>query len=329
MGASFPERHWYRLSALSLVLWPASLAYRLLLTLRRLAYGSGMLPVIRLPVAVIVVGNLVVGGTGKTPLVLRLAQMLKRAGRRPGIVSRGYRGSARAPMEVDPASPAGQVGDEPLLLARASGCPVWIGGDRATAAKGLLAAHPQCDVLILDDGLQHLRLARDIEIAVEDERRAGNGLLLPAGPLREPLSRRVDAWVINSADCGSRHPSYRMDLRGETFRRVGAQRETVPATALQHKKLHAIAGIGNPKRFFDHLARLGLDAVTHAFPDHHAYAADELDFGDCDALLMTEKDAVKCEGFAREHWYALQVEAELAPAFFEFILAKLNGLKTA
>ena len=202
MGSSFPEQHWYRLSALSLALWPASLLYRLLVALRRFAYRSGALPAVRLPVAVIVVGNLVVGGTGKTPLVLWLAAMLKQNGRKPGIVSRGYRGSAAAPMAVDAASPVQLVGDEPLLLARASGCPVWIGRDRAAAALGLLAAHPECDVLLLDDGLQHYRLARDIEIAVEDERRAGNGLLLPAGPLREPVSRRVDAWVINSAAPG-------------------------------------------------------------------------------------------------------------------------------
>lgn len=325
MGGSFPEQHWYRLSALSLALWPASLLYRLLVALRRLGYRSGALPAVRLPVAVIVVGNLVVGGTGKTPLVLWLAAMLKKNGRKPGIVSRGYRGSAAAPMAVDAASPVQLVGDEPLLLARASGCPVWVGRDRAAAALGLLAAHPECDVLILDDGLQHYRLARDIEIAVEDERRAGNGLLLPAGPLREPVSRRVDAWVINSAPPGIHQPAFRMDLRGDNFRRVAAPRESLPAAAFARKKLHAVAGIGNPKRFFDQLARLGLACVNHAFPDHHAYTANDLDFGDCDALLMTEKDAVKCEAFAREHWYALQVEAELAPAFIDFILAKLRA----
>jgi tetraacyldisaccharide 4'-kinase len=330
VGASFPERHWFRLSALSLALWPASLLYRLLVALRRLAYRSGALPTVRLPVAVIVVGNLVVGGTGKTPLVLWLAAMLRSNGHRPGIVSRGYRGNARAPMEVAASSPVHLVGDEPLLLARASGCPVWIGRDRAAAARGLLADHPECDVLLLDDGLQHYRVARDIEIAVEDERRAGNGLLLPAGPLREPLSRQVDAWVVNSVPTGIHDsPSFRMDLRGDNFRRVAAPRESLPAAVFARKRLHAVAGIGNPKRFFDHLARLGLTCVNHAFPDHHAYTATDLDFGDCEALLMTEKDAVKCEAFAREHWYALQVEAELAPAFIDFILAKLNGRKIA
>ena len=325
MGASFPEKHWYRLSALSLALWPLSLLYRLLVALRRCAYRSGALAAVRLPVAVIVIGNLVAGGTGKTPLVLWLAAALKKSGRKPGIISRGYRGRAAAPMAVAPVSPVDLVGDEPLLLARASDCPVWIGRDRAAAAWGLLAAHPECDVLILDDGLQHYRVARDIEIAVEDERGAGNGLLLPAGPLREPLSRRVDAWVLNSAPPGAHSPAFRMDLRGDTFRCVAAPGENLPAAAFARKKLHAVAGIGNPQRFFDHLARLGLASVNHPFPDHHAYRAGDLDFGECEALLMTEKDAVKCEAFARAYWYALQVEAELAPAFFDFILAKLSA----
>ena len=329
MEADFPERHWYRLSPLSLALWPASLLYRLLLALRRLAYRSGALATVRLPGPVIVVGNFVAGGTGKTPLVLWLASMLARSGRKPGIVSRGYRGSADAPMAVAADSAVATVGDEPLLLARASACPVWIGRDRSAAARGLLAAHPECDVLILDDGLQHYGLARDIEIAVEDERGAGNGLLLPAGPLREPLTRRVDAWVMNSAPPAYRNSSFRMDLRGDSFRCVADPRARLPAAAFAGKKLHAVAAIGNPRRFFDHLARLGLATVNHAFADHHAYAPGELEFSDCEALLMTEKDAVKCEAFARAHWYALQVEAELAPVFFDFILAKLNGLKTA
>ncbi|MBI5911469.1 MAG: tetraacyldisaccharide 4'-kinase [Betaproteobacteria bacterium] len=329
MGGSFPEQHWYRLSALSLALWPASLAYRLLLVLRRLAYRSGVLQAVRLPLPVIVVGNIVAGGTGKTPLVLWLAAMLKKNGWKPGIISRGYRGSAAAPMGVAASSAADVVGDEPLLLARHSGCPVWIGRERARAASGLLAAHPECDVLILDDGLQHYRLARDIEIAVEDARGIGNGFLLPAGPLREPASRRVDVWVANAAPCGTHQPCFRMDLRGDTFGRVAAAEASAPAAAFAGKRVHAVAGIGNPQRFFDHLARLGLATVNHAFPDHHVYTASDLDFGDCEALLMTEKDAVKCGAFAREFWYALEVEAELAPAFSDFILAKLNGLKTA
>ena len=325
VGDSFPERHWYRLSALSLALWPASLIYRLLTALRRLAYRSGILAAVSLPVPVIVVGNIVAGGTGKTPLVLSLASVLQRNGRRPGIVSRGYGGSARTPMAVEAVSQVGVVGDEPLLLARGSGCPVWIGRDRVNAARGLLAAHPECDVLILDDGLQHYRLARDIEIAVEDARGAGNGLLLPAGPLRESRSRQVDAWVVNAAPTGNHDPVFRMDLRGDRFRCLKPPPAGMPASALTGRKLHALAGIGNPQRFFDHLARLGLATVNHAFPDHHAYAPGDLDFVDCEALLMTEKDAVKCEAFAREHWYALQVEAELAPAFFDFILAKLKA----
>jgi len=329
VGGSFPQQHWYRLSTVSLALWPFSLLYRLVAAVRRVAYRSGVLRVARLPVRVIVVGNIVVGGTGKTPLVLWLAAMLSKNGWKPGILSRGYRGSAAVPMPVSAVSLASVVGDEPLLLARASGRPVWVGRDRVRAGADLLAAHPECDVLILDDGLQHYRLARDIEIAVEDERGSGNGFLLPAGPLREPASRRVDAWVVNAAPPRTHRPCFRMELRGDTFVGLTGARARVPAAAFAGKKLHAVAAIGNPQRFFDHLRRLGLASVNHAFSDHHAYTAAELDFGDCDALLMTEKDAVKCEAFARAHWYALQVDAELAPAFGEFILAKLNGRKTA
>ncbi len=329
MEAGFAEQHWYRRSAVSLALWPLSLVYGLLAAIRRLAYRTGLLRTVRLPVPVVVVGNLVAGGTGKTPLVIALAQTLARSGWRPGILSRGYGGSAQISTEVLASSPAELVGDEPLLMARASGCPVWVGRDRAQAGAQLLAAHPDCDLLLLDDGLQHYALARDIEIAVEDERGSGNGFMLPAGPLRESASRRVDAWVVNGAAPDHRQPGFRMDLVGERFRRLGAAGETLSAAMFAGKKLHAVAGIGNPQRFFDQLARMGLATVNHAFADHHAYRASELEFGACDALLMTEKDAVKCESFAREHWYALQVEVVLAAAFYQFILAKLNGLKTA
>ena len=329
MASSFPERHWYRLSPVSLALWPASLVFRFLVALRRLLYRLRILPSVKLPVPVIVVGNITAGGTGKTPLTLWLAAMLQQHGRKPGIVSRGYGGSAAVPMAVRGDSEPGVVGDEPLLLARASACPVWIGRDRVLASRGLLAAHPQCDVLVLDDGLQHYALARDVEIALEDERGYGNGLMLPAGPLREPAGRQVDAWVCNGGSVGAGANRFRMDLRGAILRQLCAPHDTLQAAVLAGKKLHAVAGIGNPRRFFDHLGRLGLATVNHAFPDHYAYAAGELDFSECEALLMTEKDAVKCTAFARAHWYALQVEAELAPAFTEFILAKLNGSKTA
>src|SRR5512134_354724 len=267
-STSFPERHWYRLSALSVALAPFGLAFRLVVGVRRAAFAAGILKSHRLPVPVVVVGNLVVGGTGKTPLVLWVVDALRSRGRRPGIVSRGYRGTndpARpVPSRADPA----HFGDEPVLLAERSGVPVWIGRDRVAAARGLLTAHPDCDVLVCDDGLQHYALARDVEIAVEDERGHGNGLLLPAGPLREPASRAVDAVVVNGPP---RAGAFEMRLVPAGFRRVGGDGQEVPIEALRGKRLHAVAGIGNPPRFFATLRALGLAFVPHAFPDHHPW----------------------------------------------------------
>src|SRR5258706_14135635 len=200
--AGFAARHWYRLSPVSVLLFPISLVFRLLVAFRRLLFRLGVLPSVRLKGPVIIVGNLAVGGTGKTPLVLALVEALRARGLRPGILSRGYGATEAGPRAVKRGDDAARAGDEPLLLAERSGCPVWIGADRVAAARALLAAHAGCDVVLCDDGLQHYRLQRDFEIAVEDERGLGNGLLLPAGPLREPPGRRVDATVMNGGAAG-------------------------------------------------------------------------------------------------------------------------------
>jgi tetraacyldisaccharide 4'-kinase len=323
---SFPERHWYRLSAVSIALAPFSLAFGVAVFLRRAAYRAGVLRTHRLPVPVVVVGNIVVGGTGKTPLVLWAVEALSRRGLRPGIVSRGYRGAdatARAvAVDGDPA----RFGDEPVLLAARSGVPVWIGRDRVAAARSLLAAHPDRDVLVCDDGLQHYALARDFEIAVEDERGHGNGLLLPAGPLREPAGRAVDAVVVNGASTAR---GFAMRLESDGFRRVGAGGAEVPLAALHGRRLHAVAGIGNPSRFFATLRGLGLEFVPHAFPDHHPWRADELDFRDCDCVLMTEKDAVKCRAFGRDDLVALRVQARVDPRLADLLAARIHGPQAA
>jgi tetraacyldisaccharide 4'-kinase len=323
---SFPERHWYRLGAFSIALAPLGLAFGAAVRLRRAAYLAGVLRAHRLPVPVVVVGNLVVGGTGKTPLVLWVVDALRGRGLRPGIVSRGYRGAntsaQRVPADGDPA----RFGDEPVLLAERSGAPVWVGRDRVAAARGLLAAHPRCDVLVCDDGLQHYALARDVEIAVEDERGHGNGLLLPAGPLREPASRAVDAVVVNG---GTAAGAFEMRLVPDGLRRVGGRGEEIPLAVLRGKRLHAVAGIGNPARFFATLRGLGLEFVPHAFPDHHAWRADELDFADCDIVLMTEKDAVKCRAFGRDDLVALRVQARVDPRLADLLAARIHGPQAA
>jgi len=323
----FAERHWYRLSLVSLLLFPASLVFRLLVALRRVLYRVGALHSVRLPVPVIVVGNLTVGGTGKTPLVLWLVEVLRRRGRRPGIVSRGFGGGNGGLRPVKPGDEAKLVGDEPLLLAERSNCPVWIGADRALAARALLAASPQCDVILCDDGLQHYRLARDFEIAVEDGRGLGNGLLLPAGPLREPAGRPVDATVVN--DDRPKPGTFRMRLRPMGFFRVGSNGDAVPQADLAGKKLHAVAGIGNPGRFFAELSRMGLQFAAHPFPDHHPFRSSDLEFADCDLVLMTEKDAVKCRRFGRHDLVVMRVEAEPDPALAELIVERIHGRASA
>jgi tetraacyldisaccharide 4'-kinase len=327
------EQHWYRISPLHLVLWPLSLLFIALAALRRRLYHAGVLAVTRLPVPVIVVGNISVGGTGKTPLVIWLAQLLRERGYHPGIVCRGYGGSARGPQRATTGSDPSVVGDEAVLLARRCACPVWVGAKRAAAAQALLAAHPECNALISDDGLQHYALARDVEIAVVDgERGFGNGMLLPAGPLREPLRRldSVDALVVNGTPLFLREtlpsdvPAFDMTLGGRMFYDLLNPAQQAGPEHFARQRVHAVAAIGNPHHFFNHLQQLGLTFTAHPFPDHHAFNASDLAYADADAVLVTEKDAVKCEQFNSGIFWALQVDAEVDLALSELILRKLG-----
>lgn len=330
-----------------LLLIPLSLVFGVLVWLRRVFYRIGVFRVEHLPVPVIVVGNLNVGGSGKTPLTIALVQWLRQAGYAPGIVSRGYGGSARAAMPVQPDSDPAVVGDEPVLLARRAACPVWVGRKRPEAARQLLAFHPEVDVLIADDGLQHIALARDVELVVVDAVRGfGNGWLLPAGPLREPLARlkQVDAVVINGAQAlaspvslPASCPAYSMQISGARFVNLAEPDRCVTAAHFAHEidanAPHAIAGIGHPERFFAQLAGLGIKAIPHAFADHHAYVESDLPAGN---VLMTEKDAVKCGHFARRDLWFLAVDAVadagLQPMIINLLKARKrnpNGSQTA
>jgi len=281
---------------------------------------------------VIVVGNLVAGGSGKTPLVLWIAELLKHHKWKPGIVSRGYGGSMAAkggePREANIASDPAEVGDEPILLARRSGCPVWVAPERTAACRVLREKHPECDVIVTDDGLQHYALARDVEILVVDGHGFGNGFLLPAGPLREPRRRMrsVDAVVAHGVDGVN---GFAMKLEGENLVRLTDARDIRPAKSFAGQKVHAVAGIGDPKRFFLHLARFGLKIVPHPFPDHHPFGAEDLRFGDDAPVVMTEKDAVKCKRFAQAHHWVFPVSASLDAAFDRWLLEKLGGPKAA
>lgn len=328
---SFFARTWRRRGAVALSLLPVSAAFALLSGARRGLFRSRVLRRVKLTVPVIVVGNITTGGSGKTPLVLWLADELLKRGRKPGIISRGYGGRVRGPSAVEPGADAAEVGDEPLLLARRSRCPVWIGRDRVAAARALLAAHSECDVLLLDDGLQHYRLERDVEIAVLDERGVGNGWLLPAGPLREPVSRltEVDVLVGNGPlqpKLAALAPAcFRMTLIGSRFHDIAHPAEVRGPQAFFGPPVHAVAGIGDPKRFFDHLRALGLKIIEHPFPDHHAFRPGDLRFGAGGPILMTEKDGVKCAGFAPPNTWVLPVQAQLQPDPVPWLLEKIDG----
>ena len=342
------KQQWVRRTPWQILLWPLSLLFRLLTSLRRLAIRAGWRASQRLSVPVIVVGNINVGGSGKTPFVIALVEYLQAAGYTPGVISRGYGGSEVGPFEVGPLSDANQVGDEPVLIAMRTEVPLFIGRDRAAAGLALLASHPNCDVVVSDDGLQHYRLHRDIEIAVIDAQfGVGNGMLLPAGPLREPLSRlrEVDAVVLNHSESDRATTSvawsppgtmpwepYSMRLSGQVFRNVKNRDVHALPADLRDSDLHAVAGIGHPARFFRYLSDLGLRFSAHPFPDHHRFSANDLAFGKNAIVLMTEKDAVKCLAFAGDNCWALAVSAEIDGRLGELILAKLRriyGPKTA
>lgn len=300
---------WYNSKSPLRLLQPVSWLFVGVVTLRRWAYAHGFLRTTKLTVPVIVVGNISVGGTGKTPLVVWLVEYLRAAGWKPGIISRGYGGSAGDwPRLVTHDSDPKMIGDEPLLIVRRSGVPVAVGPDRITAARVLLD-QSKCDLIVSDDGLQHYALGRDIEIVVVDgQRRYGNGCCLPAGPLREPIDRlkSVDLIVCNG-DPGNGEIA--MVLCGEIAVDLCNPEKKTALKEFAAKPCHAIAGIGNPQRFFEHLRGFGLQCDEHAFPDHYTYRREDLVFPDEAPILMTEKDAVKCESFELDNCWSVPVDA--------------------
>ncbi len=319
------ERHWQYNGPVAFALWPLSGLYCAVARLRRRRLQRRAE---RLPVPVVVVGNITVGGTGKTPMVIWLAEFLHAQGLRPGIVSRGYGGRAGpAPQHVTGSSDARVVGDEAVVMARRTRCPVWVCPDRVAAARALLARHA-VDVIISDDGLQHYRLGRDIEIAMIDgARRFGNGLCLPAGPLREPLARlaEVDFRVVTGslADAGE----YAMELTGEELVHLRNPGRRRLLSALRGRRVHAVAGVGNPDRFFWQLRQAGLEVVPHPFPDHYSYRVEDLQFDRETPIIMTEKDAVKCGIFADHRYWYLPVKARPEPAFSQALFNRIKAIQ--
>ena len=332
-------RAWLRRGPLALALWPLSLPFRLLAALRRGLFRAGLLRAERLPVPVVVVGNIFLGGTGKTPLTIWLAQQLREAGLRPGVISRGHGGAGDAPREVLSCSSAAEVGDEPLLIAARTGCPVVVGRRRAAAGRHLLALHPAVDVLIADDGLQHYALRRDVEIILFDGRGVGNGWTLPAGPLREPPSRRRDFTVVNAPDIDPALARavgggpWRMRLAGDVAERLTDAHDRVPLAQLAGRRIVAAAGIGNPGRFFAMLRAAGLDVAELPLPDHHDFRDDPFGDVDADVILITEKDAVKCRQLENinndPRVWVVPVSAQIDPALASHIVEKCRGRPTA
>lgn len=324
------QDHWYRPTHdfVTYLLLPFAFLFRCVVALRRFLYRKKILKTYHFSVPVIVVGNITVGGTGKTPFVIWLVNFLRENGFKPGIVSRGVGGQQqKTPRWVNQNSDVNAVGDEAVLLAIRGNCPVVIGIDRVAAVKELLAK-TDCNIVVSDDGLQHYRLARDMEIAlVDDERGFGNGSMLPAGPLREPINRLNEVNFIirqvSSTKKMQRNNEFAMRLHGECLLSVKQPQQKMSLQDLQNKTAHAVAAIGNPQRFFASLRKSKMNVIEHVFPDHHLYCEMDLQFNDDLPIVMTEKDMVKCKDFARENFWYLPVEAEIPTEFCD-ILKRLS-----
>jgi len=332
-GAGQPPRYWYGDARVPLHARALSALFGSGAGLRRGLYRRGLLRARQVERPVVVVGNLVAGGSGKTPLTIALVERLRAAGWTPGIASRGYgRADAGTARWVEAGTDPALGGDEPVVLAARTGVRVRVDGDRVAAARALVAEG--CDIVVCDDGLQHYRLARDLEIEVIDgRRRYGNGRLLPAGPLREPPERgeSCDFRVLNvgtDTELAAGFGEWPMWFEPGPARPMAGGRPQ-PLSAFAGQRVHAVAGIGDPERFFAMLRGQGIAVVPHAFGDHHRYSADDLRFGSDLPVLLTEKDAVKCAAFATERYFSVGIDAQLPEAFWVALLGRLGPKRGA
>jgi tetraacyldisaccharide 4'-kinase len=322
---------WQSRGFIACLLLPFSAIFFLIIFFRRILYRLGIFQSTILPVPAIVVGNIFIGGTGKTPLVIWLVSALRAHGYSPGVISRGYGARADAVIEVKPDMSAVQTGDEPLLIARKCEVPVFVGRNRVAAAHRLLAAHPGIDVIIADDGLQHYALGRTMEIQLSDTRGHGNGWLLPAGPLREPVSRRSDFYVINGGGKSiASADTHRMQIIGTHAEQMIDRQQHFALSSLNDKRVAAVAGIGYPERFFEMLRSQGVVLESAlALPDHFDFSTNPFVEIKADIILITEKDAVKCRRIAGighdARLWVVPVEASIAGTLAQDILEKLRG----
>jgi len=331
---TFLTRTWLSRGLAAWLLWPISWVFGVIIAIRRWLFKLGVLEQTRLPVPVIVIGNIYVGGTGKTPLVIWLSRQLREQGFVPGVISRGYGGDANHVLEINAQMSPDDVGDEPLVIVQRAGVPLVVGRNRVSAARTLLNAHPKVNVIISDDGLQHYALGRDIEILLFDERGIGNGWLLPAGPLREPVTRRFDFRVLNGLESVGEN-SFSMQLVGQRAEQLINRAQTKALKDFpKNLSIAAAAGIGNPERFFTMLKQLGVNVQEHiALPDHFDYSSNPFESVKVDIILITEKDAVKCSrrnALAEDsRFWVVPVEAAIAGPFTEHLVEKLRGYPTA
>lgn len=319
------DAYWYSQNPVVWLLLPVSAIYCLVVFLRRFFYKVRIFKSYKLSVPVVIVGNISVGGTGKTPLLIALCELLKQQGYRPGIVSRGYGGEFDGEHLVAENDTVKVIGDEPYLISKRTNCPLVVGRDRVAAAQ-LLLDKSDCNIILSDDGLQHYRLKRDIEIAIiDDNRQFGNGFCLPSGPLRETVSRlkSVDIVIDHCSKLKQNTNSFALQF-ADAINLVSAEKKSVEH--FKGRTLHAVAGIGHPERFFNQLKNNDLEVVEHAFPDHHVFSNDDLIFSDDRQILMTEKDAVKCQGFANNLLWYVPVNAVLSECFHQKFLSKVNEI---
>lgn len=335
---SFLEKAWHKKAGWLVLLWPVSLLFRLLAKLRRQMQQPKSRPDY-LKVPLVVVGNISLGGTGKTPLLITLALALKEQGFKPGIISRGYGGTAPDyPLAVDSDSNVSESGDEAFLIAERTACPVYVDPDRCAALRSLLESE-EVDVVLSDDGLQHYKLYRDIEIIVVDGQRLfSNGFCLPAGPLREPVNRLTEvSYVVVNGDASHAVPQLAeastMSLEPRFLINLvnGEKRPFAGAPFNMGNTLQAVSALGNPERFYNLLERLPYQMETFSFPDHHSFKATDFEQRGIDAhqpVVMTEKDAVKCRQFAKNNFWYLSVEVNLESQFVEAVIADLRKIRT-
>ena len=320
-----PPKFWYKKNIISYGLLLFSFLYILICILHR--WFCEIFYKYRSPVPVIVVGNITVGGTGKTPLVIYLAKFLQELGFRPGIISRGYGGNSKNyPLSLDANSKVTDTGDEALLLLRLSQCPVVVGPDRNASIKLILQKN-NCNIIISDDGLQHHKLKADIRIALIDATVGlGNGFCLPAGPLREPVDRlKLVDFVIKNYNTNINNDDFGMSLEPVVFYNLKDTNLTKQAIYFKDKTIHAVAGIGNPLRFFQTLRQLGLSIIEHAFPDHYSFKKSDFPFAK-EVVIITEKDAVKCDAIIDSSFWCLNVQAKLSNKLKELLLNKINKI---